>query len=64
MRTNKEDADICPDLSPRKAFICCIVMPDLQPYEAAAEVEINFFIGKLKYIVKRRKDAGQTDTVE
>ena len=41
-----------------------IVMPDLQPYEAAAEVEINFFIGKLKYTVKRRKDAGQADTVE
>ena len=41
-----------------------IVMPDLQPYEAAAEVEINFFIGKLKYTVKRRKAAGQTDTVE
>lgn len=41
-----------------------IVMPDLQPYEAAAEVEINFFIGKLKYTVKRRKDAGKADTVE
>ena len=38
-------------------------MPDLQPYEAAAEVEINFFIGKLKYTVKRRRDADKTDTV-
>lgn len=40
-----------------------IVMPDMQPYEAAAEVEINFFIGKLKYTVKRRRDTDKTDTV-
>ncbi len=41
-----------------------IVMPDLQPYEAAAEMEINFFIGKLKYTVKRRKEVGQSDSME
>ncbi|MCM1170116.1 MAG: hypothetical protein NC324_09305 [Bacteroides sp.] len=41
-----------------------IVMPDLQPYEAVAEVEVNFFIGKLKYTVKRRKETDRPDTVE
>ncbi|MCM1531402.1 MAG: ORF6N domain-containing protein [Bacteroides sp.] len=41
-----------------------IVMPDLQPYEAAAEIEVNFFIGKLKYTVKRRKEPDRPDTVE
>lgn len=41
-----------------------IVMPDLQPYEAEAALELNFFIGKLKYTVKRRKEPDRPDTVE
>ncbi|MCM1169792.1 MAG: ORF6N domain-containing protein [Bacteroides sp.] len=41
-----------------------IVMPDLQPYEAEAALELNFFIGKLKYTVKRRKETDRPDTVE
>ncbi|MCM1169793.1 MAG: ORF6N domain-containing protein [Bacteroides sp.] len=41
-----------------------IVMPDLQPYEAEAALELNFFIGKLKYTVKRRKEPDRPDTLE
>ena len=36
-----------------------IVMPDLQTQETESSLEINFFIGKLKYTVKRvRKEKG------
>ena len=69
MQTTLQNSDLAPQEQKTMVqrfgeALSDIVMPDLQPYEAAAEVEINFFIGKLKYTVKRRKDAGHTDTVE
>ncbi|MDE6630690.1 MAG: hypothetical protein K2K11_04640, partial [Bacteroidales bacterium] len=41
-----------------------IVMPDLKTYETEASMELNFFIGKLKYTVKRRKALNKPDTTE
>ena len=41
-----------------------IVMPDLKTYETEASMELNFFIGKLKYTVKRRKELNKPDTTE
>lgn len=41
-----------------------IVMPELKTYETEASMELNFFIGKLKYTVKRRKELNKPDTTE
>lgn len=41
-----------------------IVMPELKTYETEASMELNFFIGKLKYTVKRRKELDKPDTTE
>ncbi len=67
MQTTLQNSDLAPQEQKTMVqrfgeVLSDIVMPDLQPYEAAAEMEINFFIGKLKYTVKRRKEADRTDT--
>lgn len=41
-----------------------IVLPDLKPDEAETSIELNFFIGKLKHTVKRKRRDNGPDIVE
>lgn len=41
-----------------------IVLPDLRPDEAETSIELNFFIGKLKHTVKRKRRADGADIIE
>ncbi len=41
-----------------------IVLPDLRPDEAETSIELNFFIGKLKHTVKRKRRDNGPDIVE
>lgn len=41
-----------------------IILPDLRPDETETSVELNFFIGKLKHTVKRKRRENGPDIVE
>lgn len=41
-----------------------IVLPDLKPDESETSIELNFFIGKLKHTVKRKRRDNGPDIVE
>lgn len=41
-----------------------IVLPELRPDESETSIELNFFIGKLKHTVKRKRRADGPDIVE
>ncbi|MCM1518393.1 MAG: ORF6N domain-containing protein [Pseudoflavonifractor sp.] len=41
-----------------------IVLPELQPDESETSIELNFFIGKLKHTVKRKRRDNGPDIVE
>ncbi len=41
-----------------------IVIPELQTSETESSLELNFFIGKLKHTVKRKRIEGKDDIVE
>lgn len=41
-----------------------IVIPELQTSETESSLELNFFIGKLKHTVKRKRVEGKEDEVE
>lgn len=41
-----------------------IVLPDLKPDESETSIELNFFIGKLKHTVKRKRRENGPDLVE
>lgn len=41
-----------------------IILPELRPDESETSVELNFFIGKLKHTVKRRRRDNGPDIVE
>ena len=41
-----------------------IVIPELQTSETESSLELNFFIGKIKHTVKRKRIEGKDDIVE
>lgn len=41
-----------------------IILPDLKPDESETSIELNFFIGKLKHTVKRKRRDNGPDIVE
>lgn len=41
-----------------------IVLPELRPDESETSIELNFFIGKLKHTVKRKRRENGPDIVE
>lgn len=41
-----------------------IILPELRPDESETSIELNFFIGKLKHTVKRKRRDNGPDIVE
>ena len=58
---NKNDKGL---MSRFSELLSDIVLPELQPDETETSIELNFFIGKLKHTVKRKRREDGPDIVE
>ncbi len=62
---NERDAGMQPSLMTRfSELLSDLVLPGLRPDESETSIELNFFIGKLKHTVRRKRRADGPDIVE